>query len=74
MKMAKKKKKKEPELLDSLLSIYVGKIVKVKLTNGETLEGRIYAIARYDFILETEDKRYLLIFKHSIKYVEKVGD
>lgn len=42
-----------------------GDVIKIHLRSGQTLEGQILRITKYEIVLSS-----LIIFKHAIDYVE----
>jgi sRNA-binding regulator protein Hfq len=45
-----------------------GQRVTVKLTTGETLTGLMGSLGKYDFVLNADDGRELVVAKHAVAY------
>ena len=57
--------------LDSLINAQIGRRVRVGLVDGTVLEGKLRAVARYDFWLTANSpKRELIILKGNVLWVE----
>jgi len=71
VKLSKKKNRpRRMQRLEDYLQKYNHCYVRVVLANGEILTGKIHTKARYDFKLNTEDGRKLIINKSALVYVE----
>ena len=60
--------------LDSLINAQIGKRVRVGLADGTVLEGKLRAVARYDFWLTANNPdgpgRELIVLKGNVLWVE----
>jgi hypothetical protein len=54
------------------LELWKGKRVKVYMRNGQTFEGEIKEIWRYEFVLQRSDQT-ILLFKHACDFVELIS-
>ena len=54
------------------LELWKGKRVKVYMRNGQTFEGLLKEIWKYEFWLETSNQT-ILIMKHAVDYVELIS-
>jgi host factor-I protein len=80
-KKAKEKPKEKPKeekaerrkiIKNSLVDDLEGRRIRVYMLDGKVFEGIVKEVAIYDFILNVEGKD-LLMFKHSINYIEYIG-
>ena len=54
---------------DSFTKELIGKVVKISLVNGSTLQGRLIELGMYDIKLQTSQNQ-LIVLKSSIMTVE----
>jgi host factor-I protein len=80
-KKAKEKPKEKPKeekaerkkmIKNSLVDDLEGRKIRVYMMDGKVFEGIVKEVAIYDFILNVDGKD-LLMFKHSINYIEYIG-
>jgi sRNA-binding regulator protein Hfq len=54
------------------LELWKGKRIRVYMRNGQTFEGLLKEIWKYEFWLETSNQT-ILVFKHACDYVEALS-
>jgi sRNA-binding regulator protein Hfq len=54
---------------DSFTKELIGKVVKLTLTNGSTLQGRLIELGMYDIKIQTSQNQ-LIVLKSSVMTVE----
>lgn len=68
------KNRNQLRLADSLIDRAIGRKVRVRLVDGSMFEGKIRAVAKYDFWLSYDgpdgSKRELVIHKGALAWVE----